>query len=467
MSSAYQTAKDQGYSDEEINEYLKSKDPKFEEQFQSALDEGYSSEEVYDFLGKKKKDKMPWDREAKEYVGEPLRHAARTVARGTEAVLGAPRALGEFGERLVPETLLKKGAEKLGIKEPVEKGLKFAKEHAPYKLLPTSEQVRDFQKTIFGKKLEPQSPVEEVMDDITTEFTLSTIPFSGKKVKLLRPFLTTVGANLASEIVGAFGGSKEAKDATKIGAYGISALINPKAADKAKSELYNLASEARPERVKVAAKLLPRELNTIERNLAKGGSAPWKDKLFKKINEIRKNMTGNTIEVGELERFKSSVNDIISELYAEKNVGKEGIKSAQRYINQIAKSIDNGLSEYGKVNPKWEKVYREANSMHGAIAQSKKARNMIGRVLKKHGKHLLFPLFGLGHVAGPAVAGKVIAGTAMGGVGLAGSEMIVKAWKNPKIRKLYGNIIKAAVRDEGAKVETLLEKMEKEVQNQK
>lgn len=467
MSSAYQIAKDEGYSEEEINEYLKSKDPKFEEQFQSALDEGYSPEEVYDFLGEKKKDKMPWDREAKEYVGEPLRQAARTAARATEAVLGAPRALGEFGERLVPEKLLTKGAEKLGIKEPVQKGLKFAKEHAPYKLFPTSEQVRDFQKTIFGKKLEPKSPIEEVADDLITEFTTLALPYPGKKIKLLRPLLTTVGANLASEAVGWMGGSQETKDATKIGAYAVSALINPGSANKAKAELYDLARKARPERVKVEAKLLPRDLNSIERNLSKGGSAPWKDKLFKKINEIRERMTGNTIEVGELERFKASVNDIISELYAEKNIDKIGIKSAQRYVNKIAKSVDNGLSDYGKINPKWEKVYREANDMHGAIAQSKKVRNMISRQVKKHGKHLLLPLFGLGHAAGPALSGKIVAGAALGGAGLAGSEMVVKAFKNPTIRKLYADIIKAAARDNAPTVENLLKKMEKEVENQK
>src|SRR5208282_339320 len=74
------------------------------------------------------------EEEEKESIPANIgRQIGRTGARITETVLGAPRALGEFAGSLIPEKLLLKGAEKLGIKEPVEKGFEFAKKYAPYK----------------------------------------------------------------------------------------------------------------------------------------------------------------------------------------------------------------------------------------------------------------------------------------------------------------------------------------------
>lgn len=48
MSTAFELAKEQGYSDQEIGEYLSKKDPKIKQ----ALDEGYTFDEISDFLNK-------------------------------------------------------------------------------------------------------------------------------------------------------------------------------------------------------------------------------------------------------------------------------------------------------------------------------------------------------------------------------------------------------------------------------
>ena len=46
MKSSVQTAREQGYSDEEISSFLEKKDPSLSEKFKKGIDSGYSHEEL-------------------------------------------------------------------------------------------------------------------------------------------------------------------------------------------------------------------------------------------------------------------------------------------------------------------------------------------------------------------------------------------------------------------------------------
>lgn len=453
MSSNNQQALDAGYSQEEIDSYLAKKNPKY----QQAIEAGYSPEEITSFLDAKKN--------PKESLGANIgRQAGRSSARIAETVIGAPRAFGEFLEGLIPEEKIKNLAGKVGLKKQVEKGYEFGKKIAPYKLLPSSEDVRELNKTLFGKSVEPKNEWEQKADSLVSDFTALALPLPGSKFKLLKPALLAVGGNAASEMIGQIGGTKKQQDYAKIGTFVFGSLINPKSAENLKNDLYSKAREARPERVRTESPNLNASLNTVERNLKKGGTETWKGKIFTKIDELRDNIAGDSIEVGELEKFKTSLNNIISELYAEKNISKPGIKTAQRYVNQLGKIVDNSLKDYGKINPEWEAFYRPANEVHAAIAQSHKARNFIGKTAKKYGMHAILPALGIGHFAGgPGIAG--IAGSAAVGASLiTGGELAVKFANSPELRKLYSNLINSAIKQDAIAVNENLKRMDKELQ---
>jgi hypothetical protein len=432
MSSSYQKALDAGYSEQEINTYLTKKDPRY----QKAIEAGYKPNEIEEFLKK-----APSEKKGIE-LAPGQRQIGQYGARAIETGLGAPRQMGEFLESLVPEKLIKKGAEKVGLKKPVEKAIEFTKEHAPYKLLPKKEDIREFGKTLFGKTFEPESEMEKVGGDVVEDFTSLAMPVFGGNFKIFKPFLASLGGNLAKETATHFGKSEETGNKIKLGTMLLISLADPKGAEKLKNEMYSKARNARPERVKVDTPNLTKSINNIERLLHQGGSEPWKIKITTKINELRKQMSGNNIEVGELEKFKTSLNNILSELYAEKNVSSTGIKSAQRYANMLGESVDEALKEYGKINPEWEKFYRPANESHGAIVQSQKWGNYIARHAKKFATPGLASLFGITHFAG-AGAAALTAGVGYGG--FKAGELMVRIAKSPHLRKLYFDTLKDAM----------------------
>lgn len=456
MSSSYDIAREQGYSDEEIKDYLSKKDPSFSSKFDEALKAGYEPEEIFKF----KEQKKPKE----NTLG---RHVARSEARAVETVLGAPRAFGEFLEGLIPEKLIKKGAEKVGLKEPVEKGFEFAKKYAPYKLLPKSEDVREFGKFLFGKKLEPRNEWEAKADEIVSDFAALALPIPGNKLRVIKPALLAMGGNIASDVVGRMGGSEKEKTYAKLGTFVMGSLINPKSAETLKNSLYEQARNARPSNAMVDAFHLKRNINQYRTELQKGGTAPYKTNALKKLDEIEEAAKSGDIGVDQLEQFKISINSMRAGLYEEFKGNAPGRKLAKASLDKVSKIVDEGLDVYGISNPQWESFYRPANEVHGAIQQSHRARNFIGRVAKKYGHHLILPALGLGHVAGvgPAIGTAVATGALTTGA-VTGGEIIAKISKSPTLRKHYTNLINAALKEDVVAVEANLKKLEKELQEQ-
>lgn len=414
-----------------------------------------------------------FEKRAKEKFGQESigsnigRQIGRSGARIAETVLGAPRAIGEFGEMLVPEELLKKGAEKIGLREPVEKGLEFAKEYAPYKLFPKSEDVKEFNKFLFGKKVEPKNKWEERSDELISDFSALALPLPGSQLKFLKPALLAAGGNIASEIVGKFKGSEKEKTYAKLGTFLVGSLINPKSAEKFKNILYEEARSKIPEGATVSSTSLENTINTLEHDLRKGGIAGSDKEALQKIADIRSEMQGAQIPVDSLDRLKVKINEAKAGIYSQLAGNKPGIKSAKRNLESVGKSVDDALKLYGKQNPEWEALYRPANEVHGAIAQSHKVRNMIGRVAKKFGHHAVLPIFGISHLAGPlhtleGLATTGIAGTAI----LTGGEIGARIWKSKTLRKLYMNTINSALKDDAVAIEQNLNRMEKALEKE-
>lgn len=388
------------------------------------------------------------------------RQAIRTLSRVSEAALGAPRAAGEFLEGLVPEKALVAGAEKLGIDKGVKTLLETAKKYAPYKLFPKSEQVKELNKSIFGEKIEPKNRWEKLADDVVSDFTSLAIPIGGTQAKILKPFLTSLGGNLVSEGIGYLGGTPQQKTYGKLGAFVVGSMTNPKGTENLKNDLYKNAENNRPPDAIIPSKNLIKKINHLRSELSEGGSAESKIKSLKKLDELEAAAKSGNIKVTELEEFKKTINESLAGLYDDFKTNKPGRAAAKKNLGNVAKIVDDSLFEYGKINPAWEAFYRPANEIHGAIAQSHRARNFI----KKYYKNITAPsaltLYGIEQAAGLGPSAVTAAGA---GSALLTGELIAKAFKSPTIRKYYTEVINSALREDAAALQQNMDKLEKEL----
>lgn len=459
MSSSYQKALNAGYTQQEIDAYLAKKNPKY----QQAIDAGYTPEEVTSYLDKKK--------EPKESLGSNIgRQVGRTGARVAETVLGAPRAFGEFLESIVPEKAVGALAGKIGLKEPVEKGFEFAKEHAAYKVFPTSQNVREVNKYLFGKNVEPKNEWERKADDLVGDFTALALPLPGSKLKFLKPAILALGGMAASEGIGAIGGTEKQKQYGKIGTILLGSLINPKGADKLKNELYDNASNSKPPDAKVNNKKLVDSLDDLEKVLKEGDpDAASKVKSLDLIKKIKSKSEGSEIKVSELEQFKKDINEYLPSLFETfpGRAHKTGRESAKRNVGNVSKSIDNALSEYGKINPEWEAFYRPANEVHGAIASSKRARNWVIKNMRSIGFPALAGELGLYHFVSPSAAGIAATGVGIGAGAIGATEVMSRVIKSPTLRKYYTNAITGALKEDAVVVHENLQKIDNELRKEK
>lgn len=457
MANPYEIAKQHGYSDEEINAFLGERDPRYAR----AIEAGYSPEEITSFLSK--------ESEPQEGIGENIgRQIGRSGARVAETVIGAPRAFGEFLEGLVPEEKLKSIAGKVGLRKPAEKALELTKKFAPYKLFPKSEDIREnVTNFLFGKKLEPKNKWEEKADTLISDFAALAIPLPGNHLKVLKPALLALGGNAVAEGVGQIGGTEKQKAYAKIGTILAGSMINPKSAEKLKDSLYKQAREAKPADADVVANTLVKRANEFEKQLLKGDpSVVSKKKSLSLIKEIKDKVKNNKINVDELEEFKRNINEARSGLYDEFKADKLGRKTAKRNLDHVSKLVDDTLNEYGKTNPEWESFYRPANEVHGAIAQSKRVRNFIGKVGKKYGMHTILPALGIGHFGGSSAIASLVSAAAAGTAIVGGGELIAKFAKSLTLQKHYMNLVNSALKEDVIAVHENLKKLKKELEKE-
>ena len=402
------------------------------------------------------------------FLKRGLRTAGRSTARATETVLGAPRAIGEFLESIVPEKALKAGAEKIGIREPVEKALELTKKAAPYKLFPKSEDIREnVTKFIFGEKLEPKNEWERKSDDLVSDFAALALPLPGSQLKVIKPALLALGGNLASELSEHMGGSKNQQTLAKLGTILAGSMINPKAAVNLKDQLFQKESSALPSNASVDNSRLRNSVTELKNKIKKGGVSDADKPALKEISKIEKLLNGPQTEIDVLKEIKKKINVARGSIYKQLEGNKPGIRTAKARLDQVAKAVDGSLKEYGKQNPEWMTYYKQANEVHGAIEQSKKARGEIFKILKKFGPHSILPLLGLGHVAGTAPALAGIATTGAAGTGIvAGAEIAAKAMKSPTLRKLYLDLIKSGLKEDVVAIRENAKKLEKELEKE-
>ncbi len=265
----------------------------------------------------------------------------------------------------------------------------------------------------------------------------------GKAIsKLIRGGISVAGGQIAEEL----GLSKGAQSAVETG--GLLTPTTLKGAQKYVNSLYNKAESLLPENVKVGARNLNKNLVSFIDKIKMGGTAPSKTPALTKAKEIRSKISKGQIDVKELTEFKKTINESRSGLYLDQALDKKGKALAKRNLDDISGIVDDALSEYGKKNPQWNKLYRSANEGHGAIANSKKFSNLIGKIIKQnpHASGAAIAATLIGHALSP----KSLGIASIGLTGIKSGELIARISKSKVLRKYYQQAMQNAVKENAA-----------------
>lgn len=330
--------------------------------------------------------------------------------------------------------------------------------------LPTSQQLKETSIELFGEKMKPQTALQEFSDEFFSDAATLAIPIGGS-FKIVRPFFTALGSNIAKQFAKSADLSPSVQEATKIGTMLFSGLLGRGAIDKIPQALYKDAAALRPSEANVASGNLLKSIEPIEKGLLAGAKdVPSKKPVLSIISDIKNKASSGKITLEDLETFNKDLNEISSGLYKE---SKMTAKRTSIPLDQVKKSITSTIEEYGLENPQYYDSWKKANETYGAIAQSRKAREFIGNVYKNYktaggaALGVTLGLFGLSPVALPGAI--AIAGGA--GIGAA-SEVAVRAFKSPTIRKHYLDVVNSALRENAAQTAKSLSKLSNEIEKQ-
>jgi len=369
------------------------------------------------------------------FISEVGRHTLRTGSRIAESVLGLPSDVlqaGQLGARQL-EKMAGKLREKIGL-SPLKSGIKKPG-------LPGSDDLRELSTRIFGEKVLPQSETESFIDNIVADAAVLAIPIKGK-IPFLRSLGTALAGNLASKGAEKAGIGEKGQAAAKMGAFFLSGLSGKGTVKKYWNEQYKLAEESIPSKARMDAKKLERDLDILAFNLKKGGiETPSQRFVEKPLKELKKIIHNGKIGVEDAVKAKQKINELRSGLFDEVK-GRPGQKYARTKINDISHFLDESLDKYGKNNPKFYKHYKSANEAYGGYQQSKRVGDWISRAIPggKMGKGSLILLEA---IFKPTSLKKTLPAVAA----FTGGELLTRMFKNPTLRRFYGNLMKDAINE--------------------
>lgn len=347
---------------------------------------------------------------------KPIRHFAGVTEKGlAKGLIGSAGEILDFGRRL------------MGIKEPT-------------KVLPNTEDIGKMFDTLGGEEFNPENISEEIAQR-GAEFLGSILGLGGPLKG------ASIGKSLGRTILGAFapagvsllGEKREwpawAQAASTIGTSFLTHRLTGKSIREMKNALYQKAENLSKDAM-VSSKGLKNNLLKQKTKISKGGTAASDTPTLPKINELLKKTKADSISIEELMATKRKINEARGTLFA-KDLGKAGVKTARKNLNDLSKNIDTAISEFK--NPEFQQAYKQANQIHGGMA----ANSRISQFIFDH----------------PALSGvgaaflKFVTPGALKTIGtVAGAGQMAKFFKNiaknPGYRKAYFNVLKNAAKEE-------------------
>jgi arsenate reductase-like glutaredoxin family protein/molybdenum-dependent DNA-binding transcriptional regulator ModE len=371
-------------------------------------------------------------------AGNVLRQLGRTAARATESVIGLPGDILSTGLGL--------GNALTGNQIP---GVETIQQY-----LPTSENLRNIvTKTFTGQTLEPQNEAERIGDELVSDFATFAIPIKGKI-----PFKSAAAKSILGNAAGFLGekiGGPIGKGVAKIGTVlGLSFAGGRKALQNVMQQSYqnaeNLAGTA-----KESAKELGKDVTAITKDVTSGIKTPGKEFVAGSIRGISDAIKNNKISVKDAWSLKKDVNELLRD--------PETPKTASKYLGRLGESLNKVLNAYGKNNPEFgqafhqaEDIYRglnKASDIAKTIQNSVKPESLTSNVIKNILTAAAFKTPGALPALGATVAGAS---------SIRGITRFTQLLKNSaEARRYYGNIVKAAVKQNPSLIQRNAQKLDK------
>lgn len=398
---------------------------------------------------------VPFDQEIDEKpsIGsEVTRHGVRSASRVAETALGLPgdvvrllqvgigKGLGKLtGNKLLEESILQ-GPSSISSDE-------FTPEN-----IPSSSELRQGSEEVSRGFTAPQSPEEEFSDEVISDLTSLALPL-GKTPSFLKTLGIAVGSNLAKLEAEQLGADEKGQAATKLGSMFLIGLINRKNANDFVKNLYENARSKIPQGTMLPAENLLKDLGKVETEISKGISTSSKEQVVKAINDLQKKAAGGAIPAEDLVQSYHDVNEIMSSKRLFDELSKTERKVLKTRFDKFKGAVSKSVADYGKYNPEFYDAWKSANEGFGAIQQSKKVSQMLGKVLKVKNALYASPALMAFHYFHPATIPSLIqnpyilGGAAATAGALKGSELLYRIGKSPTLRKHYMNVINDSLKD--------------------
>ena len=284
---------------------------------------------------------------------------------------------------------------------------------------------------------QPQTPKEERWDELTSDITSLMLPIKGLTtgMKLGRAAGIAGAGGLAKWAAHEAGAGEGTQTGVKLGTMLGMSLLGPTRMKDYMTKQYELAESAIPKSANVPSDQIEKSFEGIEKVLSKGSMTPSKKFMADRINEVRSKIKDGKIPVDEAWEFKRNMNEYMSDITSPYGI--------QKKLPTITKGLNETLQKYGHENKAFGKAFNEAEDFYRGMNNLTPA----AKFLKKHVNNEKIGKVTAGMLMGylpPAVGAKLI------GAGLAAkqsSAMFSMVKNSPAIRRYYGNLMQAALRE--------------------
>lgn len=389
------------------------------------------------------------------FISKTARGIARVGSRIGEAVLGFPEDLRQIlGRGVIAGAEKIAGREIPSLRERLEKA----------KQAPSSFELREKTKEMFGGYTEPTTEGEAKADEFFTDLALLALPAPGGKVNFFRALGTDVAGHLAKEGIEKFGADETTGDLTKLGTFFLAGMITPgQTAKNFTEQLYKKRNASLPKGADIESSKLVKDLERLKVQLEKGVPGPKEKSVINPIDQLLKKSQSGRIEIEELTTAKKQINEKIGEV-----ILKEGIKpkDARQAFKPLGRIVENTIEQYGKTqNPEFLKLHKSANEAFGAIEESKKVTRFLADKVPIKSKLVAGLLFEAAAL-GPVAAIKTAAGVGAAFTGAKAFELLHRIKSSPVLRKHYMNVINASIKGNAAVAAKNLKILDKEIQKE-
>lgn len=326
----------------------------------------------------------------------------------------------------------------------------------------------------YAQAVKPQNDVERFTDDLFEDTAMLLTPGGAAKLatRLPKAFLQSVGANTAGEAAKQITQDEGVGNKTKMGAFFLSSLINPKGVSKQLGKLYGEAESALPTAAAADARQLSNKMSNLKTKMLAGRPAanlsPSEKFVVDEVEGVERLITEGKIDVRSLLAQKRGLNERLEKAIYD-SPGKQTRRGAKQLTPQITRALNETIAQYGEKNPGFYKPFKDADVAYGAIAQSRLLTRFAERYITKSPVTPgMLELLGLGGIGTKAAIGgmKVIPQAAGAALAYQGGKVAYRIYKSPALRKIYTDMLAAATKEDALLFNKYLNKLDDSLQEE-